>query len=139
VPDRVLGDLVPEATEILILPGGDMWTEGYPAERVDPVLHALVAADVPVAGICAATVALARAGLFRERRHTSNWRAFLEYYAPGYETPSAYVDTRAVSDRGVISASGLAPAEFAAEIFTVMRAFGDEEIAKFREMYRANS
>jgi putative intracellular protease/amidase len=100
----------------------------------------LQAKAVPIAGICAATVAMARAGLFRDRRHTSNGREFLAHYAPGYETPSMYVDdTLAVADRGVISASGLGAVEFAAEIFTVLKAFPDREIARFRAMYRAQA
>lgn len=98
-----------------------------------------VAESIPIAGICAATVALARAGLFRGRRHTSNGRDFLQHYAPGYESPDTYVDQLAVADGGIISASGLGAVEFAAEIFTVLRAFNDETIAQFRTMYRATS
>ena len=136
VPDRVLEDL--DGVDLLLLPGVRMWEQGtYPADRIDPVLHRLVASAIPVAGICAATIALARAGLFRDRRHTSNGRDFLAHYAPGYETPSKYVDdTLAVADRGVISASGLGAVEFAAEIFTVLGAFDEKTIAEFRAMHR---
>jgi putative intracellular protease/amidase len=137
VPDRALEDL--DGVEMLLLPGGNMWEQGYPADRLEPVLHRLVAESIPVAGICAATVALARAGLFRDRRHTSNGRDFLRHYAPGYETPDGYVDQLAVADRGIISASGLGAVEFAVEIFTTLRAFSDETIAQFRTMYRATA
>jgi putative intracellular protease/amidase len=136
IPDRALKDL--DAVELLLLPGGNLWEEGYPADRLEPILHKLEAESIPIAGICAATIALARAGLFRGRRHTSNGRDFLQHYAPGYETPDTYVDSSlAVADRGVISASGLGAVEFAAEIFTTLRAFNDEAIAQFRTMYRA--
>jgi len=48
-----------------------------------------------------------------------------------------YVDTSlAVADRGIISASGLGAVEFAAEIFTTLRALPDADIAQFRAMYR---
>ena len=79
-------------------------------------LDDLVKRDVPIAAICAATIPLARTGLFRNRRHTSNGRLFLERNAPGYETATDYVDdVWAVTDRGVISASGLGAVEFARE------------------------
>jgi putative intracellular protease/amidase len=138
LPERALADLVPEATDLLILPGGDVWAERYSADQLEPVVARLVAAQVLVAGICGATIALARAGLFRDRRHTSNGREFLLQHAPGYESPERYVDARAVTDRGIISASGLAPAEFAVEIFTTLHAFSDEMIAQFRALYRAD-
>jgi putative intracellular protease/amidase len=138
IPDRALEDL--DAVDLLLLPGGNMWEQGYPADRLDPVLRRLVAESIPVAGICAATVALARAGLFRDRRHTSNGRDFLAHYAPNYETPSMYVDdSLAVADRGVISASGFGAVEFAAEIFTALGAFDDKTIAQFRAMYRPHA
>ena len=139
IPDRVLEDL--DGVDLLLLPGGTTWERGtYPADLIDPVLHRLVASSIPVAGICAATIALARAGLFRDRRHTSNGRDFLAHYAPNYETPSMYVDdSLAVADRGVISASGVGAVEFAAEIFTVLGAFDDKTIAQFRAMHRPHA
>jgi putative intracellular protease/amidase len=138
LPERALSDLETASTDLLILPGGDAWAERYPADHLEPVLAGLVAAQVPIAGICGATIALARAGLFRDRRHTSNGRDFLLRHAPGYESAERYVDARAVTDRGIISASGLAPAEFAVEIFTTLRAFSDEMIAHFRTLYRGD-
>lgn len=136
IPDGVLEDL--DDVDLLLLPGGNMWEQGYPATRLAPILHRLVERTIPVAGICGATVALARAGLFRDRRHTSNGRDFLARSAPNYETPSKYVDDRlAVADRGVISASGLGAVAFAAEIFTTLGAFDEKTVAQYRAMHRA--
>lgn len=120
LPERALSDLAPESTDLLILPGGDVWAERYPADHLEPILSRLVAAQVPIAGICGATIALARAGLFRDRRHTSNGREFLLHNAPGYESPQHYVDARAVTDRGIISATGLAPADASATRLRVL-------------------
>jgi putative intracellular protease/amidase len=136
VPDQTLADLSPEHTELLILPGGDAWETGYPADMLDPVLERMRAARVPVAAICGATIAAARAGLFRGRRHTSNGRAYLQQHAPGSGQDGTYADVLAVSDDGVISASGLGAVEFAAEIFAQLRVFGADEIRQFTEMYR---
>jgi putative intracellular protease/amidase len=136
VPDRTIDELGSVAPRLFLLPGGDMWQERYPADRLEPVLASLVTERVPIAGICAATIALARAGLFRGRRHTSNGRAFLRRHAPGYETADAYVETLAVRDAGVISANGLGAVEFASEIFTELGVFGAADLRLFHEMYR---
>lgn len=133
-PDRALADVSPQDTEMLILPGGDVWEAGYPAEVLDPVLGRMRAAAVPIAAICGATIAAARAGLFRGRRHTSNGRAYLQQHAPG--SGEEYADVLAVADDGVISASGLGAVEFAAEIFIQLGVFSGDEIQQFREMYR---
>jgi putative intracellular protease/amidase len=136
VPDQAIADLSPADTELLILPGGDVWESGYPADVLDPVLARMRAARVPVAAICGATIAAARAGLFRGRRHTSNSRAFLLQHAPGSGQDGAYTDVLAVTDDGVISASGLGAVEFAAEIFAHLGVFGADAIRQFTEMYR---
>ena len=134
--EDVLESVTPANTELLLLPGGDAWLGAYPAFRLERVLGELTSAGVTVAAICAATVALARAGLFSSRRHTSNGAAFLERHASGYETPALYQDSLAVSDRGVITASGLGAVEFAREIFTALNVFAASDLAMFVDMYR---
>ena len=136
VPDHAVADLSPRDTELLILPGGDVWEAGYPADVLHPVIDRMRAAGVPVAAICGATIAAARAGLFRGRRHTSNGRAFLRQHAPAAANDDDYIDVLAVRDNGVISASGLGAVEFAAEIFAELGVFSAEEIRQFTEMYR---
>ncbi len=136
VPDCALADLSPRDAELLIHPGGDVWEAGYPADVQDPVLGRMRAAGVPIAAICGATIAAARAGLFRGRRHTSNGRAFLQRHAPGSGDDADYADVLAVTDDGVISASGLGAVEFAAEIFAQLGVFNAGEIREFTEMYR---
>ena len=51
--DLVLSEFVPESASILILPGGEAWTEGEVAE-VSQAVRAVVALSRPVAAICAA-------------------------------------------------------------------------------------
>ena len=136
MPDRLLRDLTVDDTELLLLPGGDQWLESYPTHEVDEVLTTFEARGVTIAGICAATTALARAGLFRGRQHTSNGKSFLTKHAPGYETPDSYVDTLAIRDRGVISANGLGAIEFAREIFAELGVFNEADLKIYEEMYR---
>ena len=109
VPDRALAGLDPAAVRLLILPGGDMWEGIYPRAELDAVLAELRAREVPIAAICGATLALARAGLLNDRAHTSNEQAYLTSLAPEYAGGGQYVDELAVRDRQVITASGLGP------------------------------
>ena len=136
LPDLALPDLVPDQTRLLLLPGGDAWLEADPPEQLRSHLLAFETHGVPIAGICGATVALAKAGLFRNRRHTSNGRSFLAQYAPGYRSPQSYVDAFAVRDHGIISASGLGAVEFAREIFAELGVFGEGDLQLFEDMYR---
>ena len=127
VPDRVLAGLDPAEVRLLILPGGDLWEGIYPRAELDAVLAKLRAREVPIAAICGATLALARAGLLNDRAHTSNEQAYLTSLAPEYAGGDQYVDALAVRDRRVITASGLGPTEFAREIFEELEVFTAEE------------
>ena len=127
VPDRALADLDPAAVRLLILPGGDLWEGIYPRAELDAVLAELRAREVPIAAICGATLALARAGLLNDRAHTSNELAYLTSLVPEYAGGGQYVDELAVRDRRVITASGLGPTEFAREIFEELEVFTAEE------------
>ena len=127
VPDRALAGLDIAAVRLLLLPGGDMWEGTYPRAGLDAVLAELHAGGVPIAAICGATLALARAGLLNDRAHTSNEQAYLTNMASEYAGGGRYVDTLAVRDRGVITASGLGPTEFAREIFDELEVFTAEE------------
>ena len=130
VPDGALTDIRLSEMEILILPGGDLWETAYPEAGLNQVLKNVIAANVPVAAICAGTLAVARAGLLNDRRHTSNMPGYIAEHAPQYSGVALYEAVPAVSDRGVITASGLAPVEFAREIFRQLGIFSaaDEEL-----------
>ena len=70
VPDLVLADLDPAASDLLILPGADLWDDGR-GDDFAAAADRFLEAGVPVAAICGATAGLARAGLLDQRRHTS--------------------------------------------------------------------
>jgi len=120
IPDRELTDVVPSEVRLFVLPGGTLWEEErYPREELEALLRRLATARVPIAAICGATVALARAGLLADRAHTSNLREYLPWYVPEYAAAGGaarYVEAPAVRDRGVITAGGYAHVEFAREI-----------------------
>ncbi|KAM3099829.1 DJ-1/PfpI family protein [Phormidesmis sp. 146-12] len=64
LPDITLAELEPGA--MLILPGGEAWDAGENSEILESA-KALLAADIPVAAICGATVGLAHAGILDDR------------------------------------------------------------------------
>jgi putative intracellular protease/amidase len=110
VPDALLADLDPAESELLILPGADIWDAGG-GEAFAAAARRFLDAGVPVAAICGATAGLARAGLLDTRRHTS---AAAEYLAmTGYAGGEFYVDERAVVDGDLITAGPQSPVQFA--------------------------
>jgi putative intracellular protease/amidase len=123
VPDRALADVDPATVRLFLLPGGDLWEGAYPRTELETLLHDLLRRRVPIAAICGATLALARAGLLNDRSHTSNELAYLERMAPQYAGASRYVDALAVRDGGLITASGVGATEFAREIFDELDVF----------------
>ena len=126
-PDRPLEGLDPATVRLLILPGGDLWEDSDSRAEIRPTLQALRDAGVPVAAICGATLAVAHAGLLDDHAHTSNDPGYLEQMVPQYRGARRYVDALAVRDRGLITASGLGPVEFAREIFEELQVFSDTD------------
>jgi putative intracellular protease/amidase len=109
-PDILLADLDPAESELLVLPGSEMWDTGGGGPFA-AAAGRFLEAGVPVAAICGATAGLARAGLLDERRHTS---AAAEYLAAtGYAGGDCYIDERAVVDGDLITAGPQSPVQFA--------------------------
>ena len=108
---------------LLILPGGMPWASGHNTQAIDAA-HRFLDAGVPVAGICAATLALARSGLLDQRRHTSNSADYLA--ASGYRGAALYEDVPAVTDGDLITAPGTAPIDFARHIFARLGLYSPE-------------
>jgi putative intracellular protease/amidase len=110
VPDALLADLDPADSDLLVLPGAEMWDAGG-GEAFAAAAERFLDAGVPVAAICGATAGLARAGLLDERTHTSNSAEYLAM--TGYAGGGRYVDERAVVDGDLITAGPQSPVQFA--------------------------
>jgi len=134
VPDATIDEFEPASADILILPGGESWMAGERLE-ITAAVRAMAEASRPIAAICAATLALAHAGLLDDRLHTSNGAGFIQKYVPAYAGASFYRAAPAVSDRGIITASGVAPIAFAAEIFRLMAPEREQDIAMYESLY----
>jgi len=111
VPDILIDEIEASACSLLILPGGDGWLDPIHAPVVEKA-RAFLDAGLPVAAICGATFALAQAGLLDDRVHTSNDLGYLKAVCPAYRGEALYSLVPAVSDRGLITANGIAPVEF---------------------------
>jgi putative intracellular protease/amidase len=110
LPDSLLADLEPADSDLLILPGAEMWDAGG-GEAFATAAGRFLDAGVPVAAICGATAGLARAGLLDERNHTSASADYLGM--TGYAGGDRYVDERAVVDGDLITAGPQSPVQFA--------------------------
>ncbi|MET0283784.1 MAG: DJ-1/PfpI family protein [Polyangiales bacterium] len=125
-------------SKLVLLPGSDGWERNeYPVEKFQHKLAALLAANVPVAAICGATVAVARAGGFEGRQHTSNDAGWLQQMAPDYKGADKYrTDELAVRDKGLISAAASAPVEFAREIIAQLEAMPSEKLEVWFALFK---
>jgi putative intracellular protease/amidase len=137
-PDRALADVRSEDVRLLILPGGDMWEreDAYPRAQLEILVDEVLAAGRSVAAICGATVAMARARLLDDRRHTSNALSYLTEMVPTYRGSAHYDPALAVSDRGVITASGLGAVDFARAIFAELGVFSASDEALWYDMFK---
>ncbi len=113
-PDLVLNELSFSNSAMLLLPGGTAWDESLNVEIIEIARMYLESAK-PVAAICGATARLARAGLLDNRRHTSNALGYLA--ATQYKGAAFYEEAPAVTDNNLITASGMAPVDFAYHVF----------------------
>ena len=137
LPTRRLSDVAVDDVAVFILPGGDRWEHDPLDPALVTLLQRLDAAGVPLAAICAATTAVARAGLLRGRRHTSNGLAYLQAQVPSYAESGQYQDQPAVRDRGLITASGLGDVEFAGEIMAELGVLSDDDRATWAHLFRS--
>ena len=129
-PSRTIDELDINDVAAFILPGGDRWENMSMEAELELALKQLDARNIPIAAICAATVAISRVGLLRGRRHTSNGLNYLQLHVPDYNEAQNYVAAPAVRDRGLITASGLGDIEFARELFEELNVLsaGDREL-----------
>ena len=137
LPSTGIADVDPADVAAFLLPGGDRWESAPVEPEIEQLLNRLDAQGVPIAAICGATVAIARLGLLRGRRHTSNGLEYLRSQVPGYADAAHYVDTLAVRDRGLITASGLGDVEFARELFEELNVMTPDDRAAWASIFRS--
>ena len=115
--------------------GSDGWaSDNHP--DVAPLLISVAERGGAVGGICAGTLTLARAGLFRDSSHTSNGSSWILEHVPDYAGAERYCDVpHAVADGRIVSAPGSAPGTFAVAFFDVLYPEQKERIAQMRTIF----
>ncbi len=134
-PDVTLDNINFNEAAIFIMPGGDIWEQGS-HEKLINILHELHAKNTIIAAICGATLEIARAGLMHGLRHTSNSKGYLKAMIPDYRDDDFYVNKLAITDKNLITASGLGSVEFACEIVRLLNIYTSEQTQELYEMFK---
>ena len=115
--------------------GSDKWAGKAPPDAAD-LLNAVAARGGVVGGICAGTLALARAGLFEKAKHTSNGRDWIHHHEASYAGDSHYQDApHAVADGRIVSAPGSAPGTFALAFLKTLYPEKGSDLAQMRTLF----
>jgi len=126
-PDVTVDELSLDDAAMLILPGGTTWQEPYHAPILEKA-KLCAASGVAVAAICAATMAIAEIGMLDNCKHTSNALELMKVYCPSYRGEAHYLDEPAVACGNLITASGIAPLEFAYQILKYLDVFSADTL-----------
>ncbi len=126
-----------EETAALILPGGNTWTESIHQPIIKMAAQCLEG-DAVVGAICGATIGLAQNGLLNQRWHTSNDLEYLKMTCPNYTGESYYKKELAVTDRNLITATGIAPLEFTLHILKALDVFSDQTLNAWYNLYKTH-
>ncbi len=81
-----------------------------------------------VGAICGATEALANRGYLDTRKHTTNNLEYTKMVCPNYKGEKFYELRSAVSDANLVTASGIAPLEFAMEVLKKLDVFAPDTL-----------
>jgi putative intracellular protease/amidase len=132
VPDLRLADLDPSGSDLLVLPGAELWDAGG-GDAFALVAARFLEPAVPVAAICGATAGLARAGLLDHRDHTSAAPGYLE--ATGYAGGGRYRDARAVVDGDLITAGPQSPVQFARAVLERLGLASESTLDAYEDLF----
>jgi putative intracellular protease/amidase len=126
-PDATVEEVTAESSAMLIVVGGDTWQDPKHQPIIEKVKE-LLDAGANVAAICGATTALANAGIFDNRPHTSNTLEYLKMVAPNYKGDAHYQDEKAVMDGNLITANSAGSLLFAKHILERLEVFSDDAL-----------
>ncbi|MFZ3196648.1 MAG: type 1 glutamine amidotransferase family protein, partial [Bacillus mycoides] len=126
-PDISLDECTLESNDLLVLPGGTTWGESIHHPILKKIGEALKLGTI-VAAICGATEGLANFGYLDSRKHTSNDLEYITMVCPNYKGEQLYKMEPAVCDENLITASGVAPLEFAMEVLKKIDVFAPDTL-----------
>jgi putative intracellular protease/amidase len=134
-PDRSVGVEENADLDAVAIIGSDQWAGKTPPD-VAQLLNTVAARGGVVGGICAGTLALARAGMFESARHTSNGRDWINGHEAGYAGASNYQDVpHAVADGKIVSAPGSEPGTIALAFLNTLYPDRASDLAQMRTLF----
>lgn len=135
LPEIELKECSVDDAVALILPGGNTWTEAIHAPVIK-MAEEYLEKGIVVGAICGATIGLAMGGILDKRYHTSNDLGYLKMVCPSYDGEDYYKNEGAVTDGSLITASGIAPLEFALHILKILDVFSPETLESWYNLYK---
>jgi putative intracellular protease/amidase len=135
LPELELKECSAYDTVALILPGGNTWTEAIHAPIIT-MAEKYLEKGIVVGAICGATIGLAIGGVLNQREHTSNDLGYLKMVCPNYGGEKYYKQEGAVTDGSLITASGIAPLEFALHILKGLDVFSPQTLDSWYNLYK---
>lgn len=136
-PDVSLGECTFGGTDLIILPGGDTWSEDVHQPILKKVGVALKIGTI-VAAICGATEGLANVGYLDFRKHTSNDLEYIKMVCPNYKGEKFYEMEPVVSSENLVTASGIAPLEFAMEVIKKLDVFAPDTLHSWYNLNKSH-
>lgn len=121
-PNICLDECTLESNDLLVLPGGNTWGEDIHQPILKKIGEALELGTT-VAAICGAIEALANIGYLDSIKHTSNSLEYTKMVCPNYKGEKFYEMGPVVASENLITASGVAPLEFATEVLKKLDVF----------------
>jgi putative intracellular protease/amidase len=104
--------------------------------KIIKIVSEIINGKTIVAAICGATIALANNGLLNNRHHTSNSKDYLVMVCPKYSGSDYYLDKPVVVENNLITATGLAPLEFAYEILKKTNCIKEGVLESWFQLYK---
>ena len=135
-PEKSLAQVMATDIDLLILPGGDAWTQGL-NDVIAPLVDKVIRRGSTVAVICDATVFLAKYGYLNSTWHTSNGAQYLPEKVASYKGKLYFEDLPCVVDGNIITANGAGMIEFAIEILRHEKVMDEIMIEKIYDLYKS--
>ncbi|EKQ54547.1 MULTISPECIES: type 1 glutamine amidotransferase family protein [unclassified Clostridium] len=135
LPEIELKECNAHDTAALILPGGNTWTEAIHAPIIR-MAEKYLEEGIVVGAICGATIGLAMGGVLDKRAHTSNDLGYLKMVCPSYDGEKYYKQECVVTDGNLVTASGIAPLEFALHILKILDVFLPQTLDSWYNLYK---
>jgi len=137
VPDTVIDKCMLDCNDLLILPGGMNWSDQIHQPIKACVGKALNRGTV-IAAICGAVEGLANSGYLNTRKHTSNNLEYTKMTCPNYKGEEFFEMKMVVSDENLITASGIAPLEFAREVLKKIDVFEEDTLEAWYKLNKTH-